>query len=99
MNYYLKECSEIFLLKYLKCTKITIFIVISPKSGKKKHFKAKKKHKKPHKKVAGQKKSTKKARAFQKHSVRALPCAFKAAERGIFRKHLCHQIMQPTFWQ
>ncbi len=31
MNYYLKESSEIFLLKYLKCTKITIFIIISPK--------------------------------------------------------------------
>ncbi len=42
MNYYLKESSEIFLLKYLKYTKITIFIIISLKSEKK-HFKAKKK--------------------------------------------------------
>ncbi len=61
MNYYLKESSEIFLLKYLKYTKITIFIVISLKSGKKstlrpkkstkKHIKmqlVKKKHKKAH---------------------------------------------------
>ena len=45
MNYYLKESSEIFLLKYLKCTKITIFVVISPKLGKK-YFKAKKSTKK-----------------------------------------------------
>ncbi len=61
MNYYLKERSKIFLLKYLKCIKITIFIVISLKSGKKstskpkkstkKHIKkqlVKKKHKKAH---------------------------------------------------
>ncbi len=61
MNYYLKESSKIFLLKYLKYTKITIFIVISSKSGKKstsrpkkstkKHIKkqlVKKKHKKAH---------------------------------------------------
>ena len=63
MNYYLKESSEIFLLKYLKCTKITIFIVISPKSGKKSTSRPQKAQK-AHKKVAGQKKAQKSTCAF-----------------------------------
>ncbi len=62
MNYYLKESSEIFLLKYLKCTKITIFIIISPKSGKK----ALQGQKNAHKKAAGKKKSTKKHMCYLK---------------------------------
>ena len=71
MNYYLKESSEIFLLKYLKCTKITIFIIISPKSGKK-ALQGQQKHKKAHKRAAAQKKAQKSTCAFLKHCVRAL---------------------------
>ncbi len=63
MNYYLKESSEMFLLKYLKYTKITMFIVISPKIGKK-VLQGQKKHKKAHKKAAGQKKAQKSTHAF-----------------------------------
>ncbi len=65
MNYYLKESSKICLLKYLKCTKITIFIVISLKSGKKKYLKAKKSTKK-HIKSSWSKKSTKMHMCFLK---------------------------------
>ncbi len=46
MNYYLKESSKIFLLKYLKYTKITIFIIISPKLGKESTSRPKKSTKK-----------------------------------------------------
>ncbi len=58
MNYYLKESSEIFLLKYLKYTKITIFVIISPKLEKK-PFKAKKSTKKHIKKQLVKKKHKK----------------------------------------
>ncbi len=44
MNYYLKESSKIFLLKYLKVQKL-LFYYYFPKIRKKKHFKAKKEHK------------------------------------------------------
>ncbi len=53
-------------LRATTCLKITIFIVISPKSGKKSASRPKKKHKKAHKKAAGQNKSTKKHMCFLK---------------------------------
>ncbi len=67
MNYYLKESSKIFLLKYLKCTKLP-FLLLFLQNQEKKHFKAKKSTKKQLVKKKGQKSTC----AFQKHCVRAL---------------------------
>ncbi len=63
MIYYLEESSKIFLLKYLKYIKITIFIIISPKSGKK-VLQGQKKYKKAQKKWLVKKKTQKSTCAF-----------------------------------